>query len=340
MYGRVVLLISLGALGCGAPVYQGPVTERFDGERFRYAAPFEERGPLDILRWKLLDGPDLEWPDEIPSRPARPEAAAPAGKIRVTFVNHATTLIQLDGVNLLTDPVWSERVGPTSWLGPTRHQQPGVRFEELPRIHGVLISHSHFDHLDLPTLRRLSREHGPRILAGLGTRALLASAGIPGAEDLDWWQPAELASLTISFAPAQHWSQRGVSDRNHLLWGSFFVAGPSGSVYFAGDTGWGPHFQQIRDRLGAPSLALLPIGAYRPRWFMRSQHIDPDEAVQAHLALGARRSLAIHWGTFDQSDEGAFEPVQELWASLRRRGLPEDAFVARFNGGVIEHLPE
>ena len=332
----VVVSVVLLAAGCGAPVYRGPVSERFDGEQFRYAGPFEERGPLDILRWQVLDGPDAEWPEQIPSRPAVPAPSVPAGRARVTLVNHATVLVQLDGVNLLTDPVWSGRVGPTSWLGPARRQQPGVRFEDLPPIHAVLISHSHFDHLDLPTLRRLSAAHRPRILAGLGTRALLEEAGVPGGEDLDWWQSAEVGSLRVSFAPAQHWSRRGLADQNHLLWGSFFVAGPSGSVYFAGDTGWGPHFAEIRSRLGAPSLALLPIGAYRPRWFMRSQHIDPDEAVQAHLALGAGRSVAVHWGTFDQSDEGAFEPVQDLWAALRRRGLPEDVFLARFNGGVVE----
>lgn len=331
-----VFVLGVVGLGCGAPVYRGPVSNHFDGEQFQYAAPFEERGVLDILRWKLLDGPDIDWPETIPSRPVVPDKSSPDGRVRATFINHATTLIQLNGVNVLTDPVWSGGVGPTSWLGPSRRQEPGVRFEDLPPIHAVLISHSHFDHLDLPTLKRLAAIHHPRILAGLGTRALLDEAGIPGGEDLDWWQAAEVTSVKITFAPAQHWSRRGVSDQNHLLWGSFFLSGASGSVYFAGDTGWGPHFSWIRERLGAPSLALLPIGAYRPRWFMRSQHINPDEAVQAHLALGARRSMAIHWGTFDQSDEGAFEPVQDLWKALQQRGVPEDAFLARFNGGVVE----
>jgi L-ascorbate metabolism protein UlaG (beta-lactamase superfamily) len=335
---RLLPFLSLAPLllACGAPVYRGPVSERFDGERFRYAAPFDERGPLDILRWQLFDGPDPDWPETIPSRPTTPAPAAPPGRVRVTLINHASTLIQLDQVNILTDPVWSDRVGPTSWLGPARHQAPGVRFEDLPPIHAILLSHSHFDHLDLPTLRRLARAHHPRVLAGLGTRALLEQEGVSGAEDLDWWQATTVGALTITFAPAQHWSRRGLADHNHLLWGSFLVAGPSGSAYFAGDTGWGPHFAEIRARLGAPSLALLPIGAYQPRWFMRSQHIDPDEAVAAHLALGASRSVAIHWGTFDQSNEGVFDPVRDLWAALARRGLPEEAFLARFNGGVVE----
>jgi len=268
-------------------------------------------------------------------RPARPDPAGAPGRVRVTLINHATTLIQLDGVNVLTDPIWSDRVGPVPG-GPGRFQQPGVVFGDLPFIHAVLLSHSHFDHLDLPTLRRLAGAHHPRILAGLGTRAFLEAEGVSGCEDLDWWQAAHLGPLTVTFAPAQHWSRRGIADQNHLLWGSFFVAGAAGSVYFAGDTGWGPHFAQVRERLGAPSLALLPIGAYRPRWFMRSQHIDPEEAVLAHLVLGAAKSAAIHWGTFDLSDEGAFDPVQDLWRSLRKHSVAEDDFVARFNGGVVE----
>jgi L-ascorbate metabolism protein UlaG (beta-lactamase superfamily) len=284
----------------------------------------------------VLDGPDVEWPDSVPSRPTRPDASVTGGAVRVTMVGHASTLIQLDGVNILTDPVWSRRVGPTSWLGPARYQEPGIHMEDLPPIHAVLISHSHFDHLDPGTLRALAARHHPRILAGLGTRAFLDSEGIAGGEDLDWWQSVEQGPVKITFAPAQHWSRRGVSDQNHLLWGSYFVAGQRSSAYFAGDTGWGPHFGWVRERLGAPTLALLPIGAYRPRWFMRSQHVTPDEAVQAHLALGAQRSLAIHWGTFDLSDEGVFEPVQDLWAALRQRGISDETFVARFNGGVVE----
>ncbi|RYE86153.1 MAG: hypothetical protein EOO75_16080 [Myxococcales bacterium] len=272
----------------------------------------------------------------MPARPAVPARAVSGGPARVTLIGHASVLIQLDGVNVLADPVWSDHIGPVGPLGPERFQPAGVRFDDLPPIHAVILSHDHFDHLDLPTLHRLADRHHPRFLAGLGTAALLTDEGIDGGEDLDWWQAAQVGPVTVTMAPAQHWSQRGPGDRQHRLWGSYFLAGARRSVYFAGDTAWGPHFAQVRERLGSPSLALLPLGAYQPRWFMRSQHVSPDEAVEAHLTLGAGRSVGIHWGTFDLSDEGPFEPVADLWRALGQRGVSEEAFVARYNGGVVE----
>lgn len=295
-------------------------------------APFKEPSYWDVLSWKLTGDPAPEWPDWVDVPPAEPPPARVSDGLRITFVNHATVLVQLEGLNILTDPVWSDNVGPTSWLGPERHKAPGIAFEKLPKVDVVLISHNHYDHLDVPTLKRLAERDRPLVLAGLGTQALLAEEDIARAEDLDWWQSREVGKVRITFAPAQHWSSRGLGDRNVNLWGSFFIRAEAQSVYFAGDTGKGPHFAAIRERLGAPTVALLPIGAYEPRWFMHPQHINPAEAVEAHRVLGAERSVGIHFGTFDQTDEGMDQPPRELAEALRAQGVDPSTFVALENG--------
>jgi L-ascorbate metabolism protein UlaG (beta-lactamase superfamily) len=277
-------------------------------------------------------GGDIEWPSWVQIPQSRPDASAPAHAIRVTFVNHATTLVQMDGLNILTDPIWSDRVSPVSFAGPGRHKPPGVRFDDLPRIDVVLISHDHHDHCDLVTLTRLWGRDHPRIFAGLGTAALLAGAHIDAAGDLDWWERRTVGSVQIVFTPAQHWSARGATDRDRVLWGGFHLSGPSGSVYFAGDTGLGPHFRTIRERLGAPTVALLPIGAYQPEWFMSPSHMSPAQAVVAHRALAATTSVAIHWGTFDLADEGQYQPAGELTLALDARGIPHRDFRILENG--------
>lgn len=334
--------LALGLNGCfGAPGYQGAKSAHFDGQEFYNTPRLTLPGLRKMLRWQL-SGKSIPWPaDGVEKAQAKPDALAPKGMIRATFVNHATVLLQVGELNVLTDPVWSERVGPLSWLGPKRHRSPGIAFEDLPRIDAVLISHSHYDHCDAPTLRRLQQVFHPKIFAGLGTAAMLAEHGIDNVTDMDWWQTAILLSpsgqrFEVKFGPAQHWSNRSMSDVNTVLWGSFGVQGGGASVYFAGDTGWGPHFDAIRAAWGAPDLALLPIGAYEPRWFMHPQHMGPDQAVEAHRALGARRSMAIHWLTFDQSDEGQYQPAGELGLALGAAHIPPDNFLALENGEVMD----
>jgi L-ascorbate metabolism protein UlaG (beta-lactamase superfamily) len=247
--------------------------------------------------------------------------------MRVTFVNHATALLQMDGVNVLTDPIWSERSSPVSFAGPKRVVPPGLRFEQLPPIDVVLVSHNHYDHLDLPTLRRLAAEHDPRILVPLGNRALLERAGVHGAEELGWWKSVVVADgVRVAAVPARHFSGRGMLDRNRALWAGFVVSGPAGSAYFAGDTGFGPHFQEIRDRFGSPRLAFLPIGAYRPEWFMSRVHMSPDEALRAHRILGAGTSVGIHFGTFRLADDGQDEPPERIEALLGEEVAPRPRF--------------
>jgi len=249
-------------------------------------------------------------------------------------VNHSTVLVQMDGFNVLTDPIWSERCSPFSWAGPRRARPPGVRWEDLPPIDAVLISHNHYDHLDVATLQRLARDHRPRIYATLGNGALLRSRGIPVTAELDWWQSADLGpGLSLTSVPAQHFSNRSITDRNRALWTGFVIQGGAGAVYFAGDTALGPHFEQIRNRLGPVRLALLPIGAFRPEWFMSPVHLSPSEALRAHHLVGAATSVAIHFGTFQLGDDGIDEPVQLLQQEMQRLSPPPRFWVLGFGEG-------
>jgi L-ascorbate metabolism protein UlaG (beta-lactamase superfamily) len=290
-----------------SPHYHGPASDHFDGRRFHnHQDGWQSEG--SFLRWQMNRRPGLwpEWIDAPPGPP--PPTRVDEGRLRVTWVNHSTLLVQMDGLNILTDPIWSERCSPVSFTGPKRHRPPGLRFEDLPPIDAVLVSHNHYDHLDLPTLRRLK---GARIFTPLGNAAVIGEA-----TDLDWWQEARLSDrVKVTLVPAQHFCARGISDRNATLWGGFVISGPSGHVYFAGDTGWGRHFSEIAETFGAVRLAMLPIGSYLPRWFMKPAHISPEEAVKAHFALRAKTSVAMHYGTFELGDDGMDEPAVQLGRS-------------------------
>lgn len=297
-----------------SPRYRGPKSDHFDGKMFHNIAPTEHAGAGDMVKWLTTrdEGPWDEWREIAPGVPPQRVAGS---DLRITLVNHATLLIQTRNVNILTDPMWSERCFPVSFMGPKRHHAPGIRFEELPPIDAVVISHNHYDHLDVPTLQRLAREHRPRILAGLGNDAFLRTQGLSG-EALDWWQSASVGDVRVHAVPAQHFSSRGLGDRDANLWCGYVIETPDGPIYFAGDTGWGPHFEMIRERFGKPRVALLPIGAFRPRWFMKAVHISPEEAVRAAQILGAAVSIPMHYGTFHLGDDGQDEPVEVLRKAL------------------------
>lgn len=312
--------------------HDGRPSDHFDGRHFFNPNEYAGRGWLDFL-YCALTVRRRPWPRHVENlaQPALPARLTP-GQLALTFINHITFLIQLPGLTILTDPVYSERVSPLRRIGPRRVRAPGLPFEALPPIDVVLISHDHYDHLDVDTLRRLEAIHRPRCFTGLGNGTLLRRVGLAHVRELDWWQRVELPRALITLTPAQHWSGRGLFGCNRTLWGGFHVRSADGSVYFAGDTGYGAHFHQIRGRLGPVDLALLPIGAYAPRWYEAPNHMDPERAVQAHRDLVARTSVATHFGCFRLSAEGFDDPLRELASARVRHGVAEQAFVALQTG--------
>jgi L-ascorbate metabolism protein UlaG (beta-lactamase superfamily) len=327
----VLLPTSLSAVGCAlsAPRWSGAPSDHFDGEKFftPNAPPMvggfgSLEGLSNFLKWQSTreKGPWKPYRDE-PVGPPPPRDVVP-GAMHVTFINHATTLIQLDGVNVLTDPMYSRRCSPTDVAGPERVRPPGIRFEDLPRIDAVVLSHNHYDHLDVPTLKRIA-DTWPRvqIFAGLGNKAFLASKGIESIE-LDWWDSRQVGDVTITSVPNQHFSNRGLTDANGTLWSAWVLSGAKGRAYFGGDTGYGKHFAEIARRLGPMRLAVVPIGAYRPEWFMAPVHMSPKDAVQAALDLDATLAVPMHFGTFSLADDGEDEPVQALQTALLTNPAP------------------
>jgi L-ascorbate metabolism protein UlaG (beta-lactamase superfamily) len=294
------LLLLLLSSACAGPPY--PRSDHFDGAHFHNPAGAEAKSLGAVIKWKLTSLDRPEWQDVEAEFGAPPPAHSDV--LRVTFINHATVLLQFDGINVLTDPIWSERSSPFGWIGPKRVRPPGIRFEDLPPIDLVVVSHDHYDHCDLPTLRKLAAKFRPQFLVPLNMAALLRDEGIHAVHERDWWQSLSYAQGRRAWlVPAQHFAARGPFDRDDRLWAGFVFETRGGPVYFAGDTAMSEHFAHIRARFGAMRLAVLPIGAYEPRWFMQPVHIDPREALMAHRTLQAQTSVGMHFGTFHLADE-------------------------------------
>lgn len=307
-----------------------PFPRHFDGKRFFNSNAPSARGFLDVLRWKLTSRPEPSARFVSDVVQSKPPFCVEANQLQVTLVNHSTVLLQQSGSNILTDPIWSERASPLAMVGPRRRRQPGVRWEDLPRIDAVLLSHNHYDHLDLATLRRLADRGQSQFIVPAGVAHLLRSRNIGPVQELDWGESLPLAHTVIHAVPAAHFSARGIFDRNLTLWCGYVIETADGITYFAGDTGFGGHFASIRERFGAPRLALLPIGAYEPRWFMAPVHMAPDEAIKAHEILGARTSVAIHHGTFQLGDESIDTPKRSLIECAR-----DQSFLVLDNGQSV-----
>jgi L-ascorbate metabolism protein UlaG (beta-lactamase superfamily) len=270
----------------------------------------------DVLRL-MAGGDGTRWPRRVTDPPQPAPGPPPPGHVAITAIGHASFCIAIGGGPvLLTDPVWSPRASPFRFIGPRRARPPGQPLEALPRPDAVLVSHCHYDHLDLATLGRLARMGAPPVVTGLGNAALIRRAGLDRVTELDWWQAHELpGGHRITYLPMRHGSARTLGDACRALWGGFAIESANGArVFFCGDSAWGPHFAEIGERLGPFDAALVPIGAYDPRWFMSSVHMNPEEAMQAHAALRARTSIAMHFGVFKLTREPIDEPTQRLLA--------------------------
>lgn len=303
----------------GETTHQGHVSDHFDGKRFHNTFGLENKslfaafGTLRTGQWQGLGSWDEAKNADYPPPPSRVYGE----NVRLTFVNHSTLLMQTQGLNILTDPIWSDYAGPHPLLSPSRYRPPGIAFDTLPAIDVVVVSHSHYDHMDLPSLKRLYDRFQPKIFVGLGNAALLQEAGIGNVHELDWWAKIRLSpDMELIGVPAQHWSRRGVWDKDRRLWLGYVFKSSQSSYYFAGDTAMGRHFEEIQRRYGPIDLALLPIGSYRPYVVMQGSHLSPEQALQAHNLLQSKLSVAIHYGTFRLGLDGQYEAVERLNALL------------------------
>lgn len=307
---KLILLLALITTVAFGKDY--PISDHYDGKKFFNPTNHVIHSFWEVLKWKMT-AEDNGWPEDlIPNKTYPLPPLNTNQRAVVTFINHATFLIKLPNLNVITDPIFSERASPFKFIGPKRIREPGVKLEELPQIDVVLISHNHYDHLDIETLKQLDGKFHPLFLVPLGDEKLLKEAGIQNVREMDWWEEQVIKDHKIVFTPAQHWSARGLFDKCESLWGSFFILSPNFKTYFAGDTGYGPHFNNIRLRLGNPDLALLPVGAYAPRWFMKANHMEPEEALVAHKDLDSQFSIGMHFGTFPLTDEKLQEPEERV----------------------------
>ena len=329
-----------GVRAASARYYEGPISDHFDGTRFFDPHGVPPKSLADLFRWQISRGRG-PWPEHVANeRVDTPPQRVDGPRLRIACVGHASFLIQTGGLNILVDPVWSERVSPFPFVGPKRVREPGIPFQALPPIDVVLVSHCHYDHLDLATLSRLAAMHRPRVITPLGNDTIMrAHDPAIRAESFDWNDRVTLSGdVAVTLAPMRHWSARGAFDRNKALWAAFIVDTPAGRIYQVGDSGYGDghHFRAARERYGPFRVAILPVGAYEPRWFMREQHMNPEEAVRAFQDSGAELAIAHHWGVFQLTDEAIDAPLTALESARAAAGIPAQRFRALEPGEVWE----
>src|ERR1700730_666593 len=344
----IAALAAVSAAGVGgfaaraalARYYDGPVSDHVGGTHFSDPHGTPRKGGLATLRWSS-GAAKTQWPTWAPSPFVdRPPARVASSRWRISYVGHASLLIQTAGLNLLIDPVWSERASPFTFAGPKRVNDPAVAFEALPEIDAVLVSHNHYDHLDVATLARLADAHRPRVVTPLGNDTILrAHDAAIAAESYEWHQRVVLGEgVAVNLVPVRHWSARGLFDRNRALWAGFVIETPAGRIFHVADSGYGEgrHFRVARERYGPFRLAVLPVGAYEPRSFMGPQHMNPAEAVKAFADSGAELALGHHYATFQLTDEGIHAPVAALVAARAAAGLSSERFRLLRPGEVWE----
>nr|WP_255695609.1 MBL fold metallo-hydrolase [Rhodohalobacter sp. 614A] len=320
------LFIVIAGWWFSEPGYSGPVSDHFNGSKFVNPSGATTQSTLEVLKWSLNREPG-EWTEltEENATFAEKPASRVTNSLAITYVNHATFLIQTGGLNILLDPVWSERVSPLSFAGPKRMRPPGLKFEDLPEIDLVILSHNHYDHLDIETLKKINTQYAPDFIVPLGVDLYLNKQGISQTTALDWWdQEAVSEDIVVNSVPAQHFSARGLFDRNKTLWAGYVLETPFGNVYFAGDTGYDDFFKEIGEKFGSVKVGLIPIGAYKPEWFMGPIHVNPAEAIQIHKDVNAEISFGMHFGTFPLADDGMEEPANDFYEAMQK---PENAGV-------------
>lgn len=331
-----ILIFNFIAFTLSAPRYKGPVSDHFDGKRFINPGNIKAKGLTDVIHWMATRKPG-SWENRMNSGYGI-KPLATSDSLRVTFINHTTFLIQVNKVNILTDPVWSRRVSPFSFAGPKRKRLPGINFTDLPKIDVVILSHNHYDHLDIHTVKELARIHQCRFIVPLGVKTFLELEKIERVEELDWWKTSsEINGIGFQSVPAQHFSGRGGFDRDATLWCGYVIHAPLDKIYFAGDTGYNTHtFKRIGQELGPFQLSLIPIGAYKPSWFMSPIHCSPEEAVLIHKDVQSSLSIATHFGTFPLADDGYEDPINDLEKALLQYGVERNEFIIPKEGIPID----
>jgi L-ascorbate metabolism protein UlaG (beta-lactamase superfamily) len=309
-----IIFLTIILFSCSNNYYKGEKSNHFDGKTFSNLKTSGTHSFYSFLKWQLNKEPGF-WPAQMVKHDYdKPPISVNDGELRVSFVGHATVLIQIAGLNILTDPLWAKRASPFSFIGPKRITEAGIKLEDLPKIDLILISHNHYDHLDLKTVEKIASRDKPQIIVPLGNDTIIKNYNSSIAVTAADWDDVIVINekVKIHLEPAQHWSARGLFDRNKALWCAFTIETIYGNIYFAGDTGFNDHFAIAKQKHKKFRLALIPIGAFQPEWFMKNAHVNPVEAVQAFEDLGADYALAIHYGAFKLADDGYHTPAQEI----------------------------
>ncbi len=327
----ILLVVVIGYLLSCKP-YKGPKTEHFDGKKFINPSRRPANGLKEVGEYGRTRNPD-KWRFVADAEHENRNVPSPKeDRIQYTFINHSTFLIHIAGLNILTDPIWSERCSPFQWAGPKRMRPPGIAFENLPHIDLVLLSHNHYDHLDKNTIKRLVKKYNPTFIAPLGLSHLLHKYGCKEVHELDWWKETNYKQLKIKATPANHFSSRGIFDRDKTLWAGYIISTDKEKIYYAGDTGYSEVFKTIGQKEGPFDLSFIPIGAYLPKWFMSPIHISPDQSVLVHQDVKSKRSVAMHFGTFPLADDNPERSKQELSQHKEEAGLSDSEFMVPMEG--------